>query len=172
MSHPDDLICVGTIAGAYGVHGEVRLKSYTAQPEAIEEYNPLLTEDGSHSFDVGVLRTIKNGLAVRLTDVTTKEEADALKGVKLFVPRGRLPSLPDDEFYHADLIGLEVYDTGGTLLGRVKSVQNHGAGDLLELHGAGLKASVLLPFTLAAVPTVDLTAGRIIADPPEGLLDV
>ena len=90
MSHPDDLICVGTIAGAYGVHGEVRLKSYTAQPESIEEYNPLLTEDGSHSFDVGVLRTIKNGLAVRLTDVTTKEEADALKGVKLFVPRGRL----------------------------------------------------------------------------------
>ena len=169
MSHPDDLICVGTIAGAYGVQGEVRLKSYTAVPEAIEAYNPLLTEDGQRSFDVGVLRAIKNGLAVRLTDVTTKEEADALKGVKLFVSRDRLPSLPDDEYYHADLIGIEVYDTGGTLLGRVKSVQNHGAGDLLELHGAGLKASVLLPFTLAAVPTVDLTAGRIIADPPEGL---
>lgn len=170
MSQPDDLICVGAIAGAYGVQGEVRLKSYTAVPEAIGDYNPLLTEDGQRSFDVGVLRTIKNGLAVRLADVATKEEADALKGVKLFVPRNRLPSLPDDEYYHADLIGLEVFDTGGTLLGRVKSVQNHGAGDLLELHGAGLKASVLLPFTLTAVPTVDLTAGRIIADPPEGLL--
>lgn len=170
MTLSDDLICVGAIAGAFGVRGEVRLKSYTAEPEAIEDYNPLQTEDG-RLFDVGVLRAIKNGLAVRLSDVATKEQADALKGLKLYVPRDRLPSLPDDEYYHADLIGLEVYDTGGTLLGQVKSVQNHGAGDLLEVLGGGLKNSVLLPFTLAAVPTVDLSAGRIIADPPEGLFD-
>ncbi|THD71998.1 ribosome maturation factor RimM [Thalassobius vesicularis] len=165
-----ELICVASIAGAYGVKGEVRLKSFTADPEAIEDYNPLVTEDGRHIYEVGVLRPTKNGLVVRLSSVTTKEEADALKGVELFVPRDRLPSLPDDEFYHADLIGLEVFDTGGTALGRVKSVQNHGAGDLLEIHGPGLKNTVLLPFTRAAVPTVDLTAGRIIADPPEGLL--
>jgi 16S rRNA processing protein RimM len=169
MSEPDDLICVASISGAYGVRGEVRLKSFTADPEAIEAYNPLTTEDGSQSFDVGVLQPIKNGLAVRLSSVQTKEQADALKGVRLYVPRSRLPSLPDDEFYHTDLIGLSVFDTGGTLLGKVKAVQNHGAGDLLEIHGAGLSATVLLPFTRAAVPTVDLTAGRIVADPPEGL---
>lgn len=169
MSKPDDLICVASIAGAFGVRGEVRLKSYTSDPNAIEDYNPLLTEDGSRSFEVGVLRPIKNGLSVRLSSVGTKEEADALKGVNLYVPRSRLPSLPDDEFYHTDLIGLAVYDTGGTQLGTVKSVQNHGAGDLLEIHGAGLKSSVLLPFTRAAVPTVDLAAGRIVADPPDGL---
>lgn len=169
MSKPDDLICVASIAGAFGVRGEVRLKSYTSDPNAIEDYNPLLTEDGSRSFEVGVLRPIKNGLSVRLSSVGTKEEADALKGVNLYVPRSRLPSLPDDEFYHTDLIGLAVYDTGGTQLGTVKSVQNHGAGDLLEIHGAGLKSTVLLPFTRAAVPTVDLAAGRIVADPPDGL---
>ncbi|MBR9652124.1 ribosome maturation factor RimM [Thalassovita aquimarina] len=169
MDNPDDLICVGAIAGAYGVHGEVRLKSYTADPEAIEDYNPLTTEDGSRSFDVGIIRPIKNGLSVRLSTVTSKEEADALKGVKLYVPRDRLPSLPDGEYYHADLIGLEVFDTGGTKLGSVKSVLNHGAGDLLEIHGPGLKTTVLLPFTLEAVPTVDLAKGRIVTDPPEGL---
>lgn len=169
MSESDDLICVATISGAFGVRGEVRLKSFTATPEAIQDYNPLLTEDGSRSFEVGIIQSIKNGLTVRLSSVATKDEADALKGVNLYVPRSRLPSLPDDEFYHADLIGLEVFDTGGTKLGTVKSVMNHGAGDLLEIHGPGLKASVLLPFTRAAVPTVDLTAGRVIADPPEGL---
>lgn len=170
MSESDDLICVGVIAGAFGVKGEVRLKSFTADPEAIEDYNPLTTEDGSQSFDVGIIQSIKNGLSVRLSNVATKEEADALKGVNLYVPRTRLPSLPDDEFYHADLMGLEVYDTGGTLLGRVKSVQNHGAGDLLEIHGAGLSTTVLIPFTRQAVPTVDLNAGRLIADPPDGIL--
>ncbi|MCG7494511.1 ribosome maturation factor RimM [Thalassobius sp. Cn5-15] len=169
MSENDDMICVGSIAGAFGVRGEVRLKSYTADPAAIEDYNPLTTEDGSRVFDVGVLRVIKNGLSVRLSDVSSKEEADALRGLKLYVPRDRLPSLPDDEYYHTDLMGLEVFDTGGTKLGMVKAVQNHGAGDLLEIHGPGLKTTVLLPFTLAAVPTVDLRAGRIIADPPDGL---
>lgn len=168
-STPDDLICVASIAGAFGVRGEVRLKSFTAEAEAIEDYNPLQTEDGSKTFDVGIVSAIKNGLSVRLSNVATKEEADALKGVKLFVPRDRLPSLPDDEYYHTDLMGLEVFDTGGTKLGVVKSVQNHGAGDLLEVHGPGLKTTVLLPFTLAAVPTVDLGAGRVVADPPDGL---
>lgn len=164
-----DMVCVGAIAGAYGVRGEVRLKSFTAEAEAIADYAPLTTEDGSQTFDLRITRTIKNGLAARLTGVATKEQADAMKGIRLFVPRDRLPELPEDEFYHADLIGLEVRDTGGTVLGRVKSVQNHGSTDLLEIHGPGLKSTVLLPFTLEAVPTVDLASGRIIADPPEGI---
>lgn len=165
-----ELICVAAIAGAFGIRGEVRLKSFTADPEAIVDYNPLSTEDGSKKFDVAIIRSVNNGFATRLSGVLTKEDADALKGVKLYAPRDRLPSLPDDEFYHADLIGLEVYDTGGTRLGKVKSVQNHGAGDLLELQGTGSSDTVLLPFSLAHIPTVDLSAGRIVADPPEGIL--
>ena len=164
-----DLICVAAIAGAFGVKGEVRLKSFTADPLAIGEYAPLTTEDGSRTFDVALAGQLPNGLLVRLSGVNTKEEADALKGVKLVVPRDRLPTLPDDEYYHADLIGLTVLDTGGTTLGRVKAVLNHGAGDILEVQVPGASETVLLPFTLEAVPTVDLATGRIIADPPEGL---
>ncbi|MDG1127798.1 16S rRNA processing protein RimM [Rhodobacteraceae bacterium EhC02] len=164
-----DLICVAAIAGAFGVKGEVRLKSFTADPLAIGEYAPLTTEDGKRSFDVALAGQLPNGLLVRLSGVGTKEEADALKGMKLFVPRDRLPALPDDEYYHADLIGLTVLDTGGTTLGRVKAVLNHGAGDILEVQVPGSSDTVLLPFTLEAVPTVDLASGRIIADPPEGL---
>jgi 16S rRNA processing protein RimM len=165
-----DRICVGAIAGAFGVKGEVRLKSFTSEPEDIADYAPLETEDGAMEFDVVIERRINNGLAVHLSGISTKEQADALRGVRLFVPRDRLPALPDDEFYHADLIGLPVFDTGGGELGRVKSVLNHGAGDLLEIHGPGLKTTVLIPFTREAVPTVDLEAGRIVADPPEGLI--
>ena len=165
-----DLICVGSVAGAYGVRGEVRLKSFCAVPEDIETYSPLTDEAGKERYPVVLTRTIKNGFAARLGGVETKEQADALNGLRLYARRDQLPSLPDDEFYHNDLIGLDVYDTGGTLLGKVKSVQNHGAADLLELHGPGLKTTVLLPFTMQVVPTVDLEQGRIVADPPEGLI--
>jgi 16S rRNA processing protein RimM len=165
-----DRVCVGAIAGSFGVQGEVRLKSFCSDPEAITTYGPLFTEDGSRSFTVKLTRaSVSGGLGVRLSGVATKEQADALKGVSLYVDRSKLPTLPDDEFYHADLIGLEVRDTGGVLLGTVAAVHNHGAGDLLEINGPGRKASLLLPFTLAVVPTVDLAAGRIVADPPEGL---
>ncbi|MHA6346817.1 ribosome maturation factor RimM [Roseivivax sp. CAU 1761] len=167
----DKKICVGAIAGAFGVHGEVRLKSFTADPAALAEYAPLSTEDGRRSFDVQITRSVKGGLAARLTGIRSKEEADALRGTRLYAPRDRLPSLPDDEFYHADLLGLTVRDTGGAVLGRVKAVQNHGASDLLELTVAGRRETVLLPFTRATVPTVDLASGTIVADPPEGLFD-
>jgi 16S rRNA processing protein RimM len=166
-----DMICVGAIAGAFGVQGEVRLKSFTADPRAIADYAPLTTEDGARSFDLDLGREIKSGFAARLSGVETKEQADALRGTRLFAPRDRLPSLPDDEFYHADLIGLSVFDTGGERLGTVHAVHNHGASDLLELRVPGSSRTVLLPFTQAAVPTVDLSGGRIVADPPEGLFD-
>lgn len=164
-----DLICVGAIAGAFGVKGELRLKSFTAMPEDIASYGPLCTEDGSQKFAVTLTGQAKNGFIARLSGVDTKEQADALRGVRLFADRAQLPSLPDDEFYHADLIGLDVYDTGGTLLGRIKDVLNHGASDLLEIQGEGMKDTVLLPFTQEAVPTIDLTSRRVIADPPDGL---
>ena len=168
MPHPDR-ICVGAIAGSFGVQGEVRLKSFCSDPEAIADYGPLYSEDGTKSFKVKLTRPVAGGLGARISGVDTKEQADALKGVSLYVDRAKLPSLPDDEFYHADLIGLEARDTGGVLLGRVTAVHNHGAGDLLEIAGPGLKSALLLPFTLAAVPTVDLAAGRVVIDLPEGL---
>lgn len=162
-------ICVGALVGSFGVKGEVRLKSFTSEPEAIADYAPLHDEAGKRVFEIEITRAIKNGFAARVSGVSTKEEADALRGVRLFAERSALPSLPDDEFYHADLIGLEVVDTGGKVLGHVSAVHNHGAGDLLEISGPGMKAPALLPFTRAAVPTVDLAAGRIVADPPEGV---
>ena len=164
----EDRICVGAIAGAYGVRGEVRVKSFCAVAEDLERYGPLSTETGAE-FHLAILRPIKNGFAARVAEIATKEEADALKGTQLFAARDQLPSLPDDEFYHADLIGLEVFDSGGVLLGRVKSVLDHGAGDILEVQRPDSAATALLPFTQAAVPTVDLAAGKIIADPPEGV---
>lgn len=168
MSNPE-LICVGAIAGSFGVKGEVRLKSFCADPEAIASYGPLFTENGAQSFKVSLTRPVANGIGARLSGVTTKEQADALKGTSLYVSREKLPSLGDDEFYHADLIGLEVRDTGGALIGKVAAVHNHGATDLLEVSGPALKEPLLIPFTRAIVPTVDLTAGRVIADLPEGL---
>ena len=165
----DDRICVGAIAGAFGVKGEVRVKSFCADPEAIGDYGPLWSEDGARPFVLVLDRPIKNGFAARIDGVRTKEDADALKGVRLFADRDALPTLPDDEYYHADLIGLTVLDTGGRALGRVSAVHNHGASDVLEVQGPGLKTGALLPFTLEAVPTVDLASGRIIADPPEGV---
>ncbi len=163
------MISVGVFVGAFGVHGEVRLKSYCSSPEAIATYGPLSGEDGKNTYEIKMVKPIKNGFAVRVRGINTREQAEALSGVRLFVGRDRLPSLPDDEFYHADLIGLAVLDTGGRELGRVAAVENHGAGDYLEITGPGLKSPALLPFTRAAVPTVDLGAGRIIIDPPAGV---
>ena len=157
-------VCVGAVAGAFGVRGEVRLKSFCAEPADIATYGPLFTEDGGRSFSVRLTRPVTGGLGARLSGVGTREEAEALKGVTLWADRDALPSLPDDEFYHADLIGLEVVDTGGAVLGRVRAIYDHGAGDILEIAG---RKPIMLPFTRQFVPTVDLGAGRVVADPPE-----
>ena len=164
----EKLICVGAVMGSFGVRGEVRLKSFCADPAAIEDYSPLVTEAGE-SYELKLVRSVKGGFGARLSGVVDKEAADALRGTRLFALRDDLPSLPDDEYYHSDLIGLEVLDTGGALLGKVIAVQDFGAGDILEIAGKGLKEAALMPFTLANVPTVDLAAGKMIADPPEGL---
>jgi 16S rRNA processing protein RimM len=169
MAEPPGHILVGAIAGAFGVRGEVRLKSFCAEPEAIAAYAPLVAEDG-RSFAVTLVKPLSGAFAARLGGVATREQAEALRGTRLYAPRERLPALPDDEFYHADLIGLAVVDAGGAALGRVRAVHDHGAGDLIEVERPGA-AAVLIPFTRAAVPTVDLAARRMVVDPPEGLLD-
>jgi len=169
MDNPDQ-ICVGAFSGSYGVNGEVRLKSFCADPEAIADYSPLTTEDGKRSYAITITRSIKGALVAKIEGITNKEMADDLKGLRLFARRDQLPALPDDEYYHADLIGLTVMDTGGTVLGKVHAVQNHGASDLLEIIPSAGGNTILLPFTREVVPTVDLSAGRIIVDPPEGAI--
>ena len=159
-SPPNDRICVGAIAGAFGVRGEARIKSFCAEPEDIARYSPLTAEDG-RSFGLKITRAVKGGFAARLTGVATREEAEVLRGTRLYAPRERLPALPDDEFYHTDLIGLEVVDTGGASLGRVRAIHDFGAGDVIEVQGP---KEIMLPFTREAVPTVDLAAGRLVAD--------
>lgn len=169
MAETRGLTCVGAIAGAFGVQGEVRLKSFCAEPEAIASYGPLLTEDG-RQFTLRLTRPINGAFAARVGGVVTREQAEALKGTRLYASRESLPPLAEDEFYHTDLIGLPVFDTGGAPLGTVRAVLDHGAGDILEIARPGA-AELLLPFTRAAVPTVDLAARRIVVDPPEGLIE-
>jgi 16S rRNA processing protein RimM len=164
-----DRICVGAIAGAFGVAGEVRLKSFCMEATDIAAYGPLWVKDGSRSFSIKLTRPVAGGLGARIAGVATKEAADALRGTDLYVDRDRLPRLPDDEFYHADLIGLAVRDPGGAEIGQVIAVHNHGAGDILEIRLTGRSSALLLPFTFATVPTVNIAGGCLIADIPEGL---
>jgi 16S rRNA processing protein RimM len=162
-----ELICIGAIAGAFGVAGEVRLKSFCSEPTDIVAYGPLLSEDGSREYHITLTRPVAGGLGARIKGIATKEQADALRGASLFVPRDRLPSLPDDEFYHTDLIGLSAYDTGGELIGKVTAIYNHGAGDIVEISPIRHKSALLLPFTTVIVPNVDLAAGRIVVNLPD-----
>ena len=162
-----DRICIGAISGAFGVTGEVRLKSFCTVPEDIASYGPLWSEDGSRQFRITLTRPVAGGLGARIAGVVDKDAADALRGTSLFIDRAKLPSLPDNEFYHADLIGLNAIDTGGEMLGKVLAVHNHGAGDIIEISSICHKSALLLPFTKAIVPNVDLAAGRLIVDLPE-----
>lgn len=167
-----DRVCVGAIAGAFGVRGEARVKPFTTDPGAIAEYGPLETEDGVRSFKLRVTRAVKGGLAVRLSGVDTREQAEALRGCRLFAARAALPAtLEEDEYYHADLLGLRVTDLSGRDLGEVKAVQNFGAGDMLEIVSPALKHAALLPFTREAAPHVDLARGEVVVDPPDGVFD-
>jgi 16S rRNA processing protein RimM len=167
MPSTDDLICIGAIAGTFGVVGEVRLKSFCSEPADIAAYGPLLSEDGRREFHITLTRPVSGGLGARIRGITSKEAADALRGTSLHVPRDRLPGLPDDEFYHADLIGLAAYDTGGEPIGKVTAIYNHGAGDIVEISPNRHKPALLLPFTTAIVPNVDLAAGRIVVNLPD-----
>jgi len=165
------LVCVGAVTGSFGVRGEARVKSFCAEPSAIANYGPLTSEDGATAYTITLIRPVKGGFAARLGGIKTKEQADDIKGVRLYAPRDALPKLPDDEFYHADLIGLEVFDTGGNKLGRINAVHDHGGGDLLEIIGPNINGAQLVSFTGATVPTVDIAANRVIVDLPDQSAD-
>lgn len=165
------MIEVGRVAGAFGVRGEVRISTYTDDPMALAAYRELKRADGSAALTVLQARPAKGGVVARTEEVATKEEADALRGLRLYVPREAFPALTEDEFYLADLIGMRVENvqskTVQKRLGTVKNVQNFGAGDLLEIEPDGGGATWYLPFTREAVPEVDVEAGVVRANPPE-----
>lgn len=160
-------VCLGAIAGAHGVRGEMRIKTFTEAPDNIAAYGPLESEDGGRRFTLKVVRVQAGGMVIaRAPEVGTREEARSLKGVRLYAARSALPEPEEDEFYLDDLVGLRATDKSGAPLGRVSAVYNFGAGDLIELKGApGNKGARLIPFTRAAVPAVDVGAGTITVDP-------
>lgn len=160
------LILVGRVAGAFGVRGEIRITPYTAEPAALLDYRSLRREDGSPALTLTAGRVSGDGLIARANEVATREEAQALKGLGLFLPRSVLPEIEeDDEYYLADLVGLAATAPDGAPLGRVKSVQNFGAGDLLEIEPHG-GASWYAPFTKADVPEVRIAEGFVVVIPP------
>ena len=165
-----DLVLVAAALGAFGVRGEVRVRPFTQDPRAIAAYGPLLNAAGVVVLTPKRLRPIKDGMAVTAPEIADREAAEALKGVGLHVPRAALPPAAEDEYYHVDLIGCRVEALDGAPLGVVRAVQDFGAGELLEIAGDG-KTLWYLPFTKAAAPIVDLSARRIIADPPEPDVD-
>ncbi len=159
-------VCVGVIKGAHGVRGLVRVKPFTEVPEDIAAYGPLGDETGAKRYRLSVSSRAKDTLLVRIEGVGNRDQAQALAGTKLYLPRAALPEVEEEEtFYHADLLGLRAEARNGRPLGRVKAVHNFGAGDILELEGEG-GAGQMVPFTRATVPLVDLAGGRVVIEPP------
>ena len=158
-------ICVARIGAAHGVRGAVKLWTFTEDPLAVKRYGPLVTKDGARQFEVTSAREAKGHLVATLRGIATREEAERLNGVELYVARDKLPATDEDEYYHADLIGLVAVNAANEPLGRVIAIHNFGAGDIIEIappHGA----TMLLPFTNAVVPSVDLASGRVVIEMP------
>jgi len=165
----DARICLGQIGAPHGVRGEVRLRSFTANPDAITGYGPLETEDG-RPIEIEKLRPAKDHFVARLAGIRDRDAASALTNVKLYVPRERLPQTDDpDEFYHADLVGLAAVDQSGNVFGTVIAIFNFGAGDLIEVRPQNGGKTELVPFDATHVPEVDIAAGKIVFDPPDGM---
>jgi 16S rRNA processing protein RimM len=163
-------VCLGAVTGAHGVRGLVRVKAFTAEPADIAAYGPVEDEAGTRRFALEVVGAAKGVVLVRVPGVADRDAAERLKGLRLYVPRAALPEPEEEEYYHADLLGLRVELTDGSEFGRVRAVHDFGAGDSIEVVRAD-GGTVMVPFTRAAVPVVDLADGRLVVDPPEGLLD-
>ena len=166
-------VVVAQIGAAHGVKGEVRLKPFTQVPADVAAYGPLTAPDG-RVFEIEAIRpaagTSPDMMVARFKGIGDRTAAEALTNIELSVPQDRLPPTEANEFYHSDLIGLEAVTIGGHVLGAIVGVPNYGAGDLLEI-APSTGATILVPFTEAAVPKVDVAGGRVVVDPPRGLLD-
>ena len=160
-------IRVARIGAAHGVRGEVKLWPFTQDPLAVAGYGPLETEDGARRFTIEALRPAKDFLVARIAGVKDRDAAEKLKNIELFVPRERLPPIEEaDTYYHADLVGLSAVTAGGETIGTVSAVHNFGAGDIIEIKPAGGGQTLMLPFTEAVVPEIDMAARRIVVVPP------
>ena len=157
-------ICLGVITGAHGLRGEVRVRTF-GDGSALDAYGPVSDAAGSRTFEILGLRPTKNGVLARFEGVGDRTQAENLKGTELYVERRALPDPGPDEFYHADLIGLAARSVDGKALGEVIAVHDFGAGDMIEIERAD-GGVVILAFTRAVVPEIDLAAGRIVVDPP------
>ena len=166
-------VCLGTILGAQGVRGEVRIQTFTEVPEHVAAYGVLEDEAGARTFEISAVKPHKDAVVIaQLIGIGDRNAAEALKGVELFVDRDCLPEEDEEDvWYHSDLVGLKGVNQDGTVLGEVVAVQNFGAGDLLEIRLAGSSKTVLIPFVETIVPNVDIAAGEVLIVPPEGLLD-
>jgi 16S rRNA processing protein RimM len=159
------LICVARIGAPHGVRGAVRLWTFTEDPLAVKSYGPLATKDGARSFEVTHAREAKGHLVATLKGVATREDAERLNGIELYIARDKLPATGTDEYYHADLIGLAAVNPADEPIGRVIAIHNFGAGDIIEIAPPN-GATMLLPFTNAVVPIVDLAGGRVVIELP------
>ena len=153
-------IVLGVITGAHGIQGEVKLKSFTADPEAIASYGALDASNGT-TLTIASLRPHKGLFRARIAGIDDRNAAETLKGLELSIPRHRLPEAEADEIYHTDLIGLSIVDPGGARLGAVVAIPDFGAGELLEMKLDNIKSTVLMPFNKQTVPVIDLDAGTI-----------
>jgi 16S rRNA processing protein RimM len=167
---PSRRVCVGVITGPQGVRGAVRIKSFTEVPGDIARYQPVEDEAGGRHFELRLVGTTKGVVIAQIPGVEDRDQAEALRGLRLYLARAALPETAADEYYHADLIGLEAVLDDGTPVGRVRAIYDFGAGDTLELVRSG-GPPVLVPFTRAVVPLVEPARGRLVLDPPPGLLD-
>jgi 16S rRNA processing protein RimM len=163
---------MGVVGAPHGVRGGVRIKSFTDVPEAIAGYGALEDERGERQFTLRVIGSAKgDGMIIaQLSGVGDRDQAEALRGLRLYAPRAVLPATEEDEFYHADLVGLAAILNDGTKLGTVIAAHDFGAGDMIEI-APPAGQPVLVPFTRAAVPIVDIAGGRVVIDPPDGLFD-
>ena len=159
-------ILLADIVSAHGIRGDVVLRTYTADPEAISSYGTLSDESGRRTFEIASARATNKGVVARIKGVATRTDAEALRGTKLYVARSALPAPDDGDYYHTDLIGLAAQAPDGVPIGRIVAVQNFGAGDLLEIQLAGSKDSEFVPFTDACVPTVDIAGGTVVVIMP------
>ncbi len=163
----EERVCLGVMVGAHGVRGLVKVKSYTEEPADVAAFGPVSDKSGRRHWTLQVTGQAKGGVVlVRIEGVKDRDTAQALHGTELYVDRSALPALEEEEtFYLADLVGLRVEDGAGRDLGRVRSVENYGAGDLLEIDGPDGK-SLMLAFTKAVVPVVDIAGGRLVVELP------
>ena len=159
-------VCVARIGAAHGVRGAVKLWTFTEDPFAVTRYGPLSTKDGARAFEVAHAREGKGHLVATLNGVTTRNEAERLNGIELYVAREKLPATDDNEYYHADLIGLAAVTPTDQPLGEIVAIHNFGAGDIIEIAPAS-GATLLLPFTNAVVPTIDVAGGRVVIELPD-----